>query len=137
MLMVGVTLALGSVVVAAAMGQFSRTADSASVGASLVESSQGVGLGLIYATTAPSGSCPTYGGAQEGEVLALSLYNYGAMPFTPAEILVNSTVYRSSLGTLDPGVLGTYTLPIDTCAHSAGQTILVVDSSGVGVQFES
>jgi flagellin-like protein len=135
LLMVGVTLSLGGAVVVAASSQFGLAANSASLGASLQQSSAGVQVSLVYAAVFPSGSCPTYQGVKEGTSLTVALYNYGAADFAPAELVVNSTAYQGGYGTLALGSLGAYTITLGACAHSSGQTVLAVDSLGDEVQF--
>jgi hypothetical protein len=137
MLMVGVTLAMGSAVVVAAVGQFSTQANSASVGANLQRSSVEIRVSLVYALVAPSAGCPLDDGAQEGTTLMLSLYNYGSAPFAPAGVGVNSTFYQSTFPVLDAGTMGTYSIPLGACAHPVGQTILLFDSQGDEVQIET
>ncbi len=134
MLMIGVTLSLGSAVVLAATNTFGLTANSASLGTSLQLSSAGVQLGLVYAAVPASGSCPTYQGFGEGNTLQISLYNYGTVGFTPAEFVVNSTAYAGTFGTIGPGTMGLYSIILGSCAHSSGQTILAYDSRGDEVQ---
>lgn len=133
MLMVGVTLSLGSVVTAAAVGAFGQTEGAASMGASLQESAFGVRLSLVYATVAPSGGCQAY----EGTNITLALYDYGAAGFTPVELAVNSTVYGGGFQAVQPGALVLYSVALGSCAHASGQTIVVVDGEGDEVQLES
>ncbi len=137
MLMLGVTLSVGGLVSYAAVGQFGLAADSAMVGASLGQTSAGVQLGLVLVSVASSTSCPSYAGYSEGTALTLSLYNYGTSDFTPVEIILNSTAYPGAYGTLGAASLGAYTVTLSSCAHPAGQTIVVVDSLGDEVEFGS
>ncbi len=137
MLMLGVTLSVGGIVSYAAVGQFGLAADSATVGASLGQTSAGVQLGLVLVSVASSTSCPSYQGYNEGTALSLSLYNYGASDFTPAEIILNSTAYSGAYGTLGAGTLGSYAITLSSCAHPSGQTIVAVDSLGDEVEFGS
>lgn len=137
MLMVGVTLSLGSVVTYAAMGQFSLSNGAANLGASLDQSSAGVQLGLVYVAVTPSGSCPLDGGYSEGTSMIVSVYNYGAEGFTPAEFVVNSTAYAGAFATVGPGTLAEYTLSLGSCAHQWGQTLLAIDPLGDEEQLES
>lgn len=134
MLMIGVTLSLGGIVAGAAMGQFGMASGSASLGANLAQSSAGVQLGLVYGAVASSVSCPTYQGYHEGTSLTVSLYNYGATNFTPAELVDNSTVYAGGYSVLRAGSMNAYTINLGACAHSGGQTFLLVDSLGNEVQ---
>lgn len=136
-LMIGVTLAVGGMVVASALGQFSLAEGSASLGASLVQSSAGVQLGLSYVAVLSSSSCPTHGGYHEGTYLTVAVYNYGSAGFTPAEFVVNSTIYQGNYATSEPGSLSAYSLSLAGCAHASGLTLVVADSSGDEVQFES
>ncbi len=134
MLMIGVTLSVGSFVAYAAVSQAGAASGSASLGAALAQSSAGTQLSLVYAAVTPSASCPTYAGYHEGTSLSLSLYDYGTASFSPAAIMVNSTVYPGSYATISAGDLATYTIPLATCAHSSGLTIFAVDPSGGEVQ---
>ena len=136
-LLVGGTLAMGGVVVVGAASQFALTANAANAGSSLVERSAGTRLALVYALTPSSGACGSYGGAKEGTSLAVALYNYGTAAFALADLAVNSTLHPAVYPVIGPGDLGTYVVPLGTCAHSAGQTIFLVDSAGDGVQIES
>lgn len=132
--MIGVTLSIGSVVVFAATNLFGLAGNSASLGASLQQSSAGVQLGLVYAAVPASGSCGAYQGFSEGTSLQVSLYNYGTVSFTPAEFVVNSTAYLGSYGAIGPGAMSLYSVSLGSCAHSSGQTILAYDSRGDEVQ---
>lgn len=134
-LMVGVTLSLGSLVVAAATAQFGLGTDSASLGASLRQEAAQTQLGLVYDSVQPSGSCPSYGGYQEGTSLTLAVYDYGTEGFAPSGFVVNSTLYGGSYAALAPGTLGEYTLTLADCAHPSGLTIVAFDGSGDEVQF--
>ncbi len=136
-LMIGVTLSLGGVVAAAALNQFGLANGSASQDAGARQSAAGVDLALVYAAVSPSAACPTYSGYQEGTTLTISIYNYGAGPFTPSELAVNSSVYAGAYATLGAGALGTYAIPLGTCAHPSGQTVLVLDVAGEGTQAGS
>lgn len=137
MLMVGVTLALGSVVVAAAMASAGQADGSASLGSYVQERAAGVQLSLAYAVVPPSGSCPTYQGGGEGTALTVSLFDYGTVPFTPEELAVNSTAYAGDFQTAAPGALAQYTLSLSSCAHPSGLTIVAVDAQGDEVQLET
>lgn len=137
MLMVGVTLSLGSVVVAAAMQSFGQAQDSASLGTSLQASASGVQIGLVYVAVAPSGSCPAYQKYNEGTSMTLALFDYGATGFTPVELVVNSTIYQGSYPVMAPGTLARYGVTLGSCAHSSGLTMVAVDAQGDEVQLES
>ena len=130
MLMIGVTLSLGSFVAFAAVGQFGLAADSASLGASLAQSSAETQLGLVYVAIASSNSCPVVGGVHEGTSLTLAVYNYGSTAFTPAELLVNSSAFAGAYPTTPPGSLGLYGVTLAGCAHTSGQSVVAEDSSG-------
>jgi len=135
MLMVGVTLALGGLVASAAMGQIGLANNSASLGAA--QASASVQLEMVYLVAASTGSCPMYGGYHGGTSAALALYNYGPGAFTPAEIIVNGTVYAGTYGAVGAGALGVYSLNLGRCIHSSGQTVMVSDSAGDEAQFGS
>ncbi len=137
MLMVGVTLSLGSVVAAAALGQFGLANGAASADAAVRQTSAGVGLSLVYVAVAPSGSCPLYDGYPEGTAMTVSLYNYGAASFAPSEFMVNSTAYPGTYAALGAGTLGAYTILLASCAHASGQTLLILDPAGEGAQVAS
>jgi hypothetical protein len=136
-LVVGVTLAMGGAVAAAALGEFGLADGAASLGATLDQSSAEVQLGLVYAVASPSGSCPNFGGYHEGTALSVSVYDYGAASFTPAEVFVNGTAYPGNYPTVQPTGLGTIALTLAVCAHPSGQTLLLVNSVGNGVELES
>ncbi|MDG7012621.1 MAG: hypothetical protein JRN11_05225 [Nitrososphaerota archaeon] len=135
--MIGVTLSLGSMVVAAATSQFSLASDSASAGAALSEDSAGVQVSLAYSTVSPSSACPSYQGAQEGPNLTLALYDYGAAAFTPAGFVVNSTMVDGDFPPLGPGSLVVFQVPLGVCAHPSGQTVIAFDAAGEEVQVET
>jgi hypothetical protein len=134
-LMVGVTISLGSVLVAAALGSIGQAEGASSLGASLQQAASGRELSLTYVAVASSGSCPGYAGAREGTTMTLALFDYGADGFTPVEIIVNSTIYPGNYSALSPGIMGQYTVALGACAHSTGQTITAVDALGDEVQF--
>ena len=135
--MVGVTVSLGSVLVAAALGSIGQAQGASSLGASLQQSASGKELSLAYIATPASGSCPAYRGTAEGTVMTIALFDYGAVGITPAEFIVNSTIYQGTYPAMPPGSLGQYTVSIGSCAHSSGQTVTAVDSEGDEVQVES
>jgi FlaG/FlaF family flagellin (archaellin) len=136
-LMVGVTLTVGGLVASSALGQFALANDSASISAMSQDTSARIQIGLVYIVAVSSGSCPVYGGYHEGTTVEISLFNYGGATFAPAEMVLNGTVYTGSYAILGPGSLGTYALTATACAHSSGQTLVVADSMGDEVQFES
>lgn len=135
--MIGVTLTLGGVVVAAAIGSAGQANASASLGSALQEEGSGVQVGLVYAAVASSGSCPSYQGETEGTSLTVALFDYGTGGFTPVEIAVNSTVYSGDFPAVGPGAMSLYTFVLGTCGHSSGLTIAAIDSKGEEVQFVS
>lgn len=137
MLMVGVTLSLGSVVVAAALGTFGRAESSASLGASLQGTESGTQISLVYVSVKPSSSCPAYRGVPEGTLLTVYLFDYGGTPFSPSEFAVNSTVYAGNFSAMAPGGMGQYAVTLGSCAHPWGLTIVAADAVGDGVQFGS
>ncbi|MDE1853619.1 MAG: hypothetical protein KGI38_07720 [Thaumarchaeota archaeon] len=134
-LMIGVTISVGSLVVAAASSQFGLAADSASLGSSIQQTSAEVQLGLVYVAVPPSGSCPSYQGFQEGTTLTVALFDFGSAGFSPAGFVVNSTVVLGSYGTVGPGALGQFVVALGSCAHHSGLVILAYDSAGDEVQF--
>jgi len=136
-LMVGVTLTVGGLVASSALGQFATANDAASLSAMTQEASVRVQVALVYLMAASSGSCPLYGGHNEGTTIEIAVYNFGGAPFAPTEIVINGTPYAGEYAPLAQGMLGTYTLNTTTCSHSSGQTVLVADSTGNEVQFES
>ncbi|MDG6920072.1 MAG: hypothetical protein JRN59_00910 [Nitrososphaerota archaeon] len=137
LLMIGVTLSLGSLVVAAATSQFGLASDSASAEAALSERTAGVQVALVYSAVMPSTACPDYQGAQEGENLTLALYDYGADGFTPTGFVVNSTVVTGGFGALGPGSLAVFDVPLGACAHPSGASVAAFDAAGDEVQFET
>ena len=136
-LMIGVTLSLGGLVAAGAAGQLSLGAESASLGASALQTSAGTQLSLVYAAVPPSSSCPVHGGVQEGTSLVVALYDYGSAPFGPTGFAVNSTVHTGSFGTVAVGGLARFVIPLGACAHQPGQTVVAFDAAGDEVQFET
>lgn len=134
MLMLGVTLSLGGIVVAAAVGSFGQAEGSASMGAALQDSASGVQLSLVYAAVTPSGSCPGYRGGAEGTVLTVSLFDYGAVGFAPVEFIVNSTIYPGGYPEVPPGAMGQFVVSLGSCAHASGLTIVAADAAGDEVQ---
>ena len=136
-LMVGVTISLGSVLVAAALGSIGQAQGASSLGASLQLSASGRELSLAFAAVAASGPCPAYRGGAEGTVMTLALFDYGASGFVPVEFVINSTIYAGTYPALSPGTMAQYTVSLGSCAHSTGQTVTAVDSAGDEVQFES
>jgi len=136
-LMVGVTLAIGGIVVSSALGQFALANDSASLSALTQDASDRTQIGMVYVAVSPSVSCPLFGGYHEGTTVRIAVYNYGESPFTPAEIILNESLYAGSYAPLGPGSLGTYTLMVTKCAHASGQTVIVADSAGDEVEIES
>ena len=137
MLMIGVTIMVGTVVVLSASNQFGLVANAASVGASLQSSSSGVQVGLVYAEVVSSRSCPSYQGTIEGTTLSVSLYNFGSTSFIPSLVAVNGTAYAGGFSPLVPQNIGVYTIGLGSCAHSGGQTIVAVDALGDELQFGS
>ena len=136
-LMIGVTISLGSVLVAADLGTVGQAEGASSLGASLQQSASGRELSLTFVTVASSGSCPRYMGSNEGTTMTVALFDYGADSFAPAEIIVNATIYPGSYPTLSPGTMGQFVVPLEGCAHSSGQTITAVDAQGEEVQVAS
>jgi len=136
-LMVGVTISLGSIVVAAALGSIGQAQEGSSLGASLEESASGRELSLAYAAVLSSGSCPAYMGVTEGTAMTLAFFDYGAVGFTPVEFMINSTTYPGNYSAISPGTIGQYAISLGTCAHPTGQTLTAVDAEGDGVQVES
>jgi hypothetical protein len=138
MLMIGVTLVFGGFVTGAAISQFNLASYSASLGASVQEASVSKLVSFVYGVASPSGSCPLHGGVEEGTTYTIALYNYGTANFTPTEVFFNDTLYKGGgYGTVPTASLTTFTLALSSCAHSSGQTILLVDAHGDEVQFET
>ena len=135
--MVGVTISLGSVLVAGALGSIGQAQGGSSLGASLELSASGKEISLAYVAVGASGSCPTYRGAGEGTEMTLALFDYGAVGFTPVEFVVNSTILQGSYPALAPGTMGEYVVNVGSCAHSTGQTVIAIDSEGDEVQVET
>lgn len=137
MLMIGVTLSLGGLVSVAAMGQLTLGAGQSSLGASLDLRSAGTLVSLVYAVVPVSGSCPGYMGQGEGTTLVISVYDYGDQGFSPAVITVNATAHEGNYTTVLPGSISTYDVPLGSCAHQTGQSILMAASTGEVFQFET
>lgn len=136
-LMIGVTLSLGGLVAAGAVSQFSLGTQSASLGAAAVQRSAGAQLSLAFAAVPQSASCPSYRGAEEGTTLLVGLFDYGSVPFDPAGFAVNSTVYTGTFGLVAAGGLAQLAIPLGTCAHRSGQTVVAFDAVGDEVQLET
>ncbi len=144
MLMVGATLSFGSIVTVAAVGQFNASASGESQAASALQASVGKQISLVYGTvTAGSGACtktytgPDGGTYTEGKSYTIVLYNYGSVSFTPNEVFDNGTLLAvggyATLTAASPGQSAAPTsiaLALASCAHPAGQTFLLVDTSG-------
>jgi len=141
LLMLGVTISLGSVVTGLVANQFNLTATTAAAGAAGDENSAGIQLSYVFAVTSSTEGCPTYGGVPGGTVLEVTIYDYGSTGFTPTTVVVNGTVYYSqAFPTVPAGGMTTYRLalaPGGTCAHPWGQTMLMADGGGNVFQFET
>lgn len=136
LLMIGVTLSFGSFVAASAIDQFNKSNYSGSLAVAAQQASAGKLISYVYAASTPSGSCPLYGGNREGTTFSLALYNYGTAAFSPTEVFVNSTLYSGGgYSSIAAGSMATYALTLPSCAHTSGQTILLVDAYGDEVQF--
>jgi flagellin-like protein len=135
-LMIGVTLSLGSMVVAAATSQFGLASSSAYQSFLLRQNSAGVQIGLVYAAVSPGQGCPSYRGYQEGMRFTLGLYDYGTVGFQPAGFVVNATDYGGAFAQMQPGALASYTFTLSACAHRSGLTVVAYDAGGDVVQFE-
>ena len=135
--MVGVTLAVGGLVASSALGQLAMANDASSLSAMAQEASVRTQLGVVYILAESSWSCPLYGGQHEGTTLEIAIYNYGGTAFKPAQMIINGTLFAGDYTPLAPGSLRTYALVGTTCSHSSGQTLIVENSAGDEVQFES
>lgn len=138
LLMMGVTISLGSVVAGMAITQYGLSSGAASLSTSLQEEASGVQVSLITAAVSGQGSCPSYKGSQEGSALVLTVFDYGPTQFTPSEVFVNGTAYFGSYAPVLPGGIETYSFPLvpsGTCAHPSGQVVLMADSQGDEVEF--
>ena len=133
-LMVGVTLALGGLVTSSALGEFGLANDSASLGAAQHVPAM-TQVGLVYFVVAPSGSCPESGMYREGTSVSMAFYNYGEVPFAPAEIAVNGSVHPGRYPPMAPGSMGTYALDTGACSRSWGETVTLIDPQGNELQF--
>ena len=137
LLMVGVTLAVGGLVASSALGQLVMANDASSLSAMAQEASARIQLGLVYIVAVSFGSCPIYGGYHEGTTLEIAIYNYGGTPFKPAQMVLNGTVFAGDYEPLAPGSLWTHAIVGTACSHSSGQTLIMENSAGEEVQFES
>lgn len=137
MLMIGVTLSVGSMVSVAALGQFNQAAGESSLGASMGVRGAGTLVSLLYVVVPSSPSCPSYGGVEEGVSVTVSVYNYGTQGFTPSLLAVNSTVFPGNYAEVLPGAMGDFTVALAECAHASGETLVLADSTGEVFQFES
>jgi flagellin-like protein len=133
LMMIGVTLSFGGYITYAAIGQFNLAQNSASLAAAVQQQSAGKLISLVYSAVTQSGSCPVYGGYNEGS-LTLELYNYGTVSFTPSEAFINGTLY-SGAGSIAASSMGAFSFASPSCVHPSGQTILLVDSYGDEVQI--
>jgi len=143
-LMVGVTLAFGSVVTSAAIGQFNGATGGGALEARAQEATAGKQVSLVYGTVvAGSGGCtavyrgPDGGAYAEGKTYVLVLYDFGGVPFTPYEVFDNgtllavggyATIAAQANGQGSTPVANTLALP--ACAHPAGQSFTLVDAVG-------
>jgi len=135
MLLIGVTLSFGSVVAVDAVNQFNLSTNSASLAAAVQEVSAGKLVSLVYGSVSPSRSCPLYQGYNEGTTYTMALYDYGSANFSTVELFVNGTLYSGGgYGTISAGSIASYTLTLPWCAHPSGQTFLLLDANGDGVQ---
>ncbi len=132
--MIGITLSFGGLVTVAAVGEYTASAGSASLGSALQVSSSGVQVSFVYAFTASPGSCPTYDGAPEGTSLTVAIYDYGTSSFAPVLLADNSTLFTGNFAQLSPGTLQTYTLSESVCVHASGQTVALAGSTGKEVE---
>jgi len=130
LLMIGVTLSVGSVVIFSVMNQFGLVANADAAEAYLQNSAPGTRVALVYLAVASSKACPTYQGSYEGTSLAVSLYNFGTSDFHPAELVVNATVFAGNFETLTPGSMSVYTIDVGSCTHSSGQSVIALDALG-------
>ena len=141
LLMLGVTISLGSVAAGLVANQFGLTTTTAAAGAAGDENSAGIQLSFVFAATSSANGCPTYRGVPGGTVLEVTVFDYGSSGFMPTTIVVNGTVYYSSaFPTAPPGGMMTYRVPlapVGTCAHPWGQTVLMADAGGDVFQFET
>jgi hypothetical protein len=141
LLMLGVTISLGSVATGLMTNQFGLTTSTAAAGAAGDENSAGIQLSFVFAVTSSPAGCTTYRGVPGGTVLDVTVFDYGSSGFQPTTIVVNGTIYYSSAyPTVLPGGMATYRLPFSpagTCAHSWGQTVLMTDAGGDIFQFET
>ena len=137
MLMVGVTVTLGSVLVASALGTMGQAQGALSLGGSLQQARAGRELSLAFVAVTPAGSCPAYRGVNEGTAITIALFDYGAEPFVPAALAVNSTIYPGGYAGVPQGGLAQYTVRLGSCAHPTGQTVTAVDAEGDEVQLGS
>lgn len=137
MLLIGVTLSVGSFVTVAAAGTFSQGEGQVSLGSSLAGRRSGTMVSLVYFAVQPSGSCPLHGGYEEGTSAEVAVYDYGSAGFDPSQIAINSTAYPGPYSPVPAGGLAVYDVALGGCAHPAGQTVLLTDSAGDGYQFES
>jgi FlaG/FlaF family flagellin (archaellin) len=136
-LLLGVTLSLGSLVTVAAVGQFGLQSGSASAANGVSEATAGKLVSLVYAAVASgSGGCTgSYQGVAEGTSFSMVLFDYGSAKFSPVAIYVNSTQYVAPYPVLLPGGSASYSLTLAGCAHASGQTVLVTDQSGDEVEL--
>lgn len=137
MLMIGVTLSLGSLVAAAALGQFTQAAGESSLGASIGVHSAGTLVSLLYVTVPSSPSCPSYGGVGEGTTIYVFVFDYGSQGFAPSLLIVNSSVFPGRYPELHPGSMGVFTVPLGVCAHASGEAVVLADTAGEVFQFAS
>jgi len=139
--MLGITISMGSVVTGLLANQFGLTTTTAGAGATSDENSAGIQLSFVFATASSTGGCPAYRGASGGTVLEFAVFDYGSSGFSPTTVVINGTVYYSpAFPPIPPGAMMTYRLTLDpagTCAHSWGQTVLMIDAGGDAFQFET
>ena len=139
--MLGATISLGSVATGLVANQFGLAASTSASGASIGAQSSGVQISYVIATVSSTAGCPDYRGVPAGAILSVTVFDYGSVGFHPVAMVVNGTTYFStSYQTVGPGDMATYgaaLAPRNSCAHSWGQTVMLVDANGDDFQFET
>ena len=139
LMMIAVTLSFGSYTTYFAISQYNLAQNTATLAAVVQQQSAGKLVSFIYSSVTPSGSCPAYGGSNEGTAFTLVLYNYGTAAFLTSGIFVNSTLISSWTGSPSANIaangMTSFTLTLPSCSHPSGQTILLVDQYGDEVQI--
>jgi hypothetical protein len=135
--MIGITLTFGGTVAGLALGQFGQANASGAVALSVQEKAVLTQVALVYTKSDQPRGCPVYRGSAEGTVLNMTLFDYGAVPFRPVEVVLNGTVYGSGFHAVQPNSMAWLWVGGSggACMHASGQNVTIADAEGGEVQF--